>query len=280
MKKISIIIVNYNSGNMIFECVSSIFEYFENENFEIIIVDNASTDDSIKKLESFKYKENLIIIKNDENLGFSKANNIGVSIASGEILFFLNPDTKIIDKKLISFINKIEDNKIYVPLLLDYNLRAYKNVYVLPLIKEYLKKALKIGQVHYWAQGSAIIMTKNTYNKLEGWSEDYFMYAEDLDLFYKAYKNGIKLELIQCYIIHIGGGTTVNIWSKKERALKVEESYYKFSKKYSLLIDYHILHVLNFFRKILFNFKEAFFDIYIYIRFLLSRKTNNKHMEK
>lgn len=95
---VSIIIVNYNSGEFLINCLKSIFRNIQNFSYEVIVVDNNSSDNSFSKCKiEFSDKNNFIFIHSDENVGFAKANNIGARIANGEILHFLNPDTKVFD---------------------------------------------------------------------------------------------------------------------------------------------------------------------------------------
>jgi len=97
--EISVIIVNYNSGRFLQKCVDSVFD--TNEDVEVIVVDNASTDNSVIRLESALPNETrLQVISNSSNLGFAKACNTGTQNTSGQYLFYLNPDC-ILDRNAI-----------------------------------------------------------------------------------------------------------------------------------------------------------------------------------
>lgn len=270
MKKVSIIIVNYNAGILLKNCIVSILENFCNIDYEIIIIDNKSTDNSVENIVSLNC-QNITIILNKENLGFSKANNIGVERSRGEILFFLNPDTKILNNEIIQYISSIDDTNIYTTNLVNENLVPYNNVFVMPMIKNYLKVIFGKLDNAVWTQGSVLLMTKGTFTKIGRWSEDYFMYSEDLDLCYTSFKKNIFLKILPVTIMHVSGGTTKGIWTSKERALRVESSYYKFSKKHSLLFDYHILHLVNFIRQLLKNPKNAFLNFIVYVETVISK---------
>ena len=87
---IIIIILNYNAGKLLLDCVESIFKS-DYKNFEVIIVDNRSKDSSHKECQR-KY-EQIILIENSENLGFCEGNNVGIRKAKGDFLIILNPDT-------------------------------------------------------------------------------------------------------------------------------------------------------------------------------------------
>ena len=92
MKKIDIVIVNWNAGFYLQECVESVVKYSNNLVNKIVIVDNSSTDNSLLLINKFT---ELVFIKNSENLGFSKGCNIGAKICSSEYILFLNPDARI-----------------------------------------------------------------------------------------------------------------------------------------------------------------------------------------
>ena len=85
---VSIIIVNYNTKNLTINCLSSIYEQTKDISFEIIVSDNGSTDGSIEMIKSNFTK--VIVIENKENLGFGKANNRGLKVATGKYIFYLN----------------------------------------------------------------------------------------------------------------------------------------------------------------------------------------------
>jgi len=122
--RVGIVIVNYNGGKYINDCVRSVFESTY-KNYMVIVVDNASTDNSVKNLEE-EFKDRITIIKNNENLGFSGANNIGIEYAlqnGCEFVILLNNDT-VIDKDLIHNMvstSLSNDNAIISPKIYYYN---------------------------------------------------------------------------------------------------------------------------------------------------------------
>ena len=88
--KVSVIIVNYNGKKLLEKCLESLFKV-EYDNFEVIVVDNNSTDDSVQFIT--KIYPSIIIIKLDSNKGFAEPNNLGAKIAKGDFLLLLNNDT-------------------------------------------------------------------------------------------------------------------------------------------------------------------------------------------
>lgn len=94
-RKVSIIIVTYNNIHLTQQCLESIKKYTAYPNYEIIVVDNASTDGTVNYLESLETKGEIRFIRNTENKGFSAANNQGIKASSGEYLVLLNNDTVV-----------------------------------------------------------------------------------------------------------------------------------------------------------------------------------------
>ena len=108
---VSVIIVSYNCRNFLKICIDSVLSALLNISGEIIIIDNNSTDGTKKFLN--KYKDNIILILNNTNLGFAKANNIGSANARGKFLFFLNPDTIIGEDLIENYRNFYSSKKKY-----------------------------------------------------------------------------------------------------------------------------------------------------------------------
>src|SRR3954468_24153854 len=91
---LSIIIVNWNSTDYLRHCLASIYKETTEISFEIIVVDNASCDDSCAKLIQDEFS-GVILYRSDKNVGFARGSNLGAELSSGEVLLFLNPDTEI-----------------------------------------------------------------------------------------------------------------------------------------------------------------------------------------
>ena len=106
--KLSIIIVSYNTKDYLEATLQSIKQSVDHLNKEIIVVDNASTDGSPEALKSqFKWVK---LIRNNQNLGFAAANNIGIKQARGEYILFLNSDTKIFPDTLSTVIDFMDQH--------------------------------------------------------------------------------------------------------------------------------------------------------------------------
>ena len=108
---LSVIIINWNVRHLLQKCLASIQQYLTGIQYEIIVVDNASHDDSQGLLQNWlKQNNNSHVILNSHNLGFAKANNQALKIAQGEFVLFLNPDTELIDNSLIQAIEFMRQN--------------------------------------------------------------------------------------------------------------------------------------------------------------------------
>jgi GT2 family glycosyltransferase len=251
---ISIVIVNYNSGKLLSNCLKSIRDKI-NCSSEVIIVDNNSNDNSfLDAKKTFENSTNFIFHNTNSNLGFALANNIGFELSRGRILHFLNPDTQVFDKlneDYTEIIEKNNNNTIYVNTIVDSygNMLPSKNL--IPLFKNVLLKFFKRAKVEYWYTGASIIIWRDFFIKIDKWPIEYFMYSEDMDFFYSSYRNdGVVCELTNP-IMHIGGGCSTNTWGSLEREIIVQKSFKLFFKKHNIKHEYYLIIVLILFYKIL-----------------------------
>ena len=186
--KLSVITVTYNNEDVINDYLTSLLGNLP-LNSEIIIIDNNSTDQT---REILKLKENIKLIENKENMGFSKGCNLGAKQANGEYLFFLNPDTKILDNtlnKLVEYLEENQDVGIVAPQLVEFNGRVQQSVRKSPTlfgaIKEYYF-GIAESYVAYvplgndpveveTVVGGAMLIGRELFKKLGGFNEKYFM---------------------------------------------------------------------------------------------------------
>lgn len=209
-KDLSIIIVNFNTRDLLFDCLKSISKATHPKNgLEVIVVDNASHDDSVKMVKS-NYPD-VILIKNKKNLGFAKANNIGAKKAAGRFLLFLNSDTVIkryslvkplkflknhpkvgaITIKLVTATGQIDiDNHRGFPTPWASFCHFFGLSRLLPnstLLNSYHLGLRKLNRVHSIpvAAGSFLMMPSKIFKQIGGWDEAYYFYGEDIDLCYR-----------------------------------------------------------------------------------------------
>ena len=251
--KLSVVIVNYNVRYFLELCLHSVKAAIKNEEAEIIVVDNASSDDSCQMVKT-SFPE-VVLIENKENLGFSKANNIGVRAAKGEFICILNPDTVVAEdtfSKLISFAENQENLGIVGCRLIDgtgkFLPESKRN---LPVVKVALQK-MKGNPTYYYANhigeieiakvevlvGAFMFLKRNVFNELEGFDEDYFMYGEDIDLSYKATKKGLNnFYYGATTIIHYKGESTLKDSLYVKRFYGAMQIFYKKHFKSNFLFD-------------------------------------------
>lgn len=220
--KLSIVLVNYNSGNFLVDCLKSIEENSGELDLTIWVVDSASEDKSIKNArEKFP---NLNYILNKENIGFTKGNNQALKKIQDEYILILNPDTIILKNTLSYIVNFMKENidvgaaTCKVELAngsLDWSShRGFPTpfasffYYFLGNDKYYHLSNMNMNKPHEVdAITGAFLMTrKSVLNKVGLFDEDYFMYGEDLDLCFRIKKAGYKIMFVpDVKIIHYKG---------------------------------------------------------------------------
>ncbi len=259
---VSVIIVNFNSGDLTCRCLASIKDSLAIP-YEVIVVDNASNDGSVNSIRAHVGGDpRFTLVAISQNIGFAKANNHGVRQARGRILHFLNPDT-IVFRELSEAYRQIMESSeptLYVTPLLDEQKHPTKSSGVLPTLKDYWCEIVG-GSARRWWVGASVLMKKDVFHALGGWPEDYFMYAEDLDLFYRAHLLHIPIAVLPAPLMHVGRGSTQRVWSPVRRSIRTRRSYRKFAKKYGLLPDYYILSVLTLLRMLIRNPREAWVEL-------------------
>ncbi|MEO8231388.1 MAG: glycosyltransferase family 2 protein [Ignavibacteriota bacterium] len=260
MVEVSIIIVNYNGFNLLKKCLSTLYQFSSGLSFEVILIDNNSTEGDIK--DAIKEFENLILIKNETNLGFSRANNIGLKIAKGKYVLFLNNDVFFTENTLIKIFDFAEqhDENAFIGCkllntdnswqpsfakfpsalnLFTSNFFLYKFFPSSPRFnKYYLQKSdVKFPINVDYILGAFLFGQKDVLLELNGFDERFFFYAEDIDLCYRL--NLIGGETIfypHTSVIHVGGASVKsNQWFKfKNKAV----SELQFFQKHKTGLEY------------------------------------------
>jgi hypothetical protein len=202
---ISIVIVNFNGQKWLGDCLRSIRSQ-KIKNLEVIIVDNNSTDDSVK-IVAREYPD-AKVIKNKTNLGFGRGNNLGAKKATSELLFFLNNDTLLQPNCLREVERQVHLKHLDLasPKLLNFsNVDFYKGRKLTLDIVGSLSWGKKITMI----EGCGLIIKKKVFESLGGFDSSFFMYSEDLDLCWRAWLCGYKIKMINTASInHFGGGIT------------------------------------------------------------------------
>lgn len=209
---LSIIIVTYNSANEIIDCLNSIYRYLKTIQFEIIVVDNKSTDDTIKEIKNIF--DTIHCVENTINYGFPGANNQGLSISKGRYILLLNPDTLFVDSKIEEVIFeaiKLKKDGIVAPVLLNTDQTAAPDLYP-PGIVFTLTSALRISQFfkiffsnQVYFSGACLLFSRETYLKIGDLDTNLF-WCEDIDYCFRARKAGFRLHnFLTWKVVHLGG---------------------------------------------------------------------------
>ncbi len=201
---VSIVIVNHNGKKWLKDCLDSIAKQTY-RNFEVIIVDNLSTDESVDFIGKYYPKVKTVVSKT--NIGFGRANNLGVETAQGEEIFFLNNDT-VLEKDLLEkllFCQKQKKLNILGPKILDY---SGKEVYQSDKLSIDVTGYIGNGRESLYVDGCALMISKKDFIELGGFDESYFMYSEEIDLCWRARLYGMRVGICdESAVRHFGGGT-------------------------------------------------------------------------
>ena len=239
--KLSIILVNWNSLGYLRKCLTSLYAHIRDLSFEVIVVDNASLEPGIESLNADF--PDVLVIKSNVNLGFAGANNLGFSRSSGEYVLFLNPDTEVTDNAFKAMLEQslaVPDPGVVGCKLLNSDLSVQTScIQTFPTIPnqlldyEYLR--LRWPSCSFWSigalfsesehpvpveviSGACMLLRRDVFERAGMFTEDYFMYAEDLDLCYKVKALGFRNYYVgKARVIHHGGRSSnlVNVsnWS-------------------------------------------------------------------
>ena len=252
--KLSIVIVSWNVKKDLVNCLRSIGENPASESFEVIVIDNASTDSTVEAVRN-EFPE-IVVITNSQNLGFAAANNQGIEKSRGEYILLLNPDTIVQLNSLnilIEFMDKNEDVGICGPQLSNQDgtvqpsvrgfptfrgvlyrhtafrhLRIFKNEYKTWLMKSFDHKTkMDVDQV----MGAAFLLRRTAIDSIGAMDETFFMYYEEVDLCYRMKQAGWRIVFTpEAKITHLGGKSSGQMPVRKR--IMMLTSLLKFFRKH------------------------------------------------
>jgi len=247
--KLSIIIVNFNTYQYLSRCIDSIFkEGFSHSSLEIIIVDNASTDNSVNLLQ--RHYPQVIVVSNNKNIGFAAANNQGINRAKGKFILLLNPDTLVAKSVLIKMLHFIDQHpdvgiascKVVLPTgnLDDACHRGFPTPWnafcqfsglsgLFPESQFFngyhlgYKDMKKVHEIDSCA-GAFMLVRKDAGDQVHWFDTDYFWYGEDIDFCFRVKKRGWKIMFVPNYqIIHYKGiASGIKKHSKKDSTATIK----------------------------------------------------------
>ncbi len=251
---LSIIIVNWNSVDYLKKCIASILSETRNLEFEIIVIDSASYDGSEKMLRT--YYPQVLFIQSESNLGFARSNNVAYKESTGQYVLFLNPDTELVGpaiNTLYDWLHSLPVPGIIGCRLLNSNrsvqtscIQSFPTILNQILDSEYLRK--RWPRLSLWGMkalyghdgqpeevdaisGACMMLKRSVFEQVGVFSEDYFMYTEDVDLSYKVRQAGyLNYYTPDATIIHFGGGSSQKV-PNNFSVVMMQESIWRFLRK-------------------------------------------------
>lgn len=289
---VSIIILNWNTKLLLKNCLTSIHKYINTSNYEIIIVDNNSSDGSAEMVG--KNFPDVLLIRNEDNLGFSKGNNIGAKQATKKNLLFLNSDTLFTPQTDIKYLLFIMESRHDIGLtscqLLNNDGSVQKSVRNFPypagvffqyiglskMLKNnaFFNKYLMLNWEHnresFISQpsGAFLLISEELFLEIGGFEEKFFMYFDDVDLCKKVTLEGKKIFFTpKCKIIHFGGKSAEQIEGTNffERNKNLILYYKKYHSSIKVIIMKFLLFIAIIVRCIDWLIRSIFRKKYFYI---------------
>lgn len=234
--QVSVIIINYNTFNLTSKCIKSILNYTHDLNYEIILVDNASSECNAD--EFLLINGNIVLIKNKTNVGFAKANNIGIEKARGEYILLLNSDTELIENSILKCYNEFQANQtidvltcrlISTDQSTQYNCQSFPSFIKLFIerlrihkffTKRFTSKYLQGFYWNYdafgypdWIWGTFFMFRKKYISLLvaKKLNDDFFMYTEDMQWCWDFKRLNLNIAYSpSTKVLHYMGGSNGN----------------------------------------------------------------------
>lgn len=233
---LTIVIVNWNSGTQLEQCIDSIRHSDGGDDIQIIVVDNDSHDgsaDSVRELHGVK------VVDANENLGFAKACNLGALLASTPFLLFLNPDTLVFGRTLataVRFMERPENNTVGIcgVQLLDEKNEVSRSCAHFPTPSRLLAQSFGLDRIfprysHFmsgWKHdrnalvdqviGAFFLVRRELFDLLDGFDTRFFVYFEEIDFSLRAHKAGwLSAYIAETQAFHSGGGCSRQVKAKR-----------------------------------------------------------------
>lgn len=252
---VSIIIVNWNTRDVLRDCLESVYRQTKGISFEVIVVDNASSDGSVEMVKA-EYPQ-VALIENKDNHGFAAANNQGMMIARGKYILLLNSDTIVLDRaiqKTITFADQNPEAAVVGCRVLNSDMSLQPTCFMFPSVLNMVLSASFLYKIFprnrffgrelmtWWDKstprqvdviaGCFMLVRKEAIDQVGMMDEDFFMYAEETDWCHRFKRAGWKnLFTSEAEIIHFGGASSGKL--KTEMALQLRASMLLFMKKHN-----------------------------------------------
>lgn len=248
---LSIIIVNWNTRDLLTQCLESIYQSQTSYSIEIIVVDNGSTDKS-PDLVRTRYRS-VTLIENQSNIGFARANNQAISFSRAKYVLLLNSDTLVQAEtltSLVGFLDDYPDVALVGGQLLNRDGTFQASFGDFPTFLSEVAVAAGLSRIIYgkyypshspaestdarvvdWVGGACLAARKSAIESVGGLDENFFMYFEELDWCYRFHIAGWKVcYLPRAKVIHLGGQSTSG--SEEKKLIWLNHGRLRFFEKY------------------------------------------------
>lgn len=292
---LSIIIVNWNTRHLLRDCLKSVYEQRGNIKFEVIVVDNASTDNSVEMVRS-EFPE-VIALCNATNRGFAVANNHGIKIACGRYVLLLNSDTIVCDaavEKIVQYADKHLEAAVVGCQVWENSDTIQITCFRFPSVVNLLLSASGLAKIfehnrflgrewmRWWGRdserqvdvvsGMFMLVRREAIEEVGVMDEAFFMYFEDTDWCYRFMKAGWKVLFWPgAKIIHVGGGSHSSKQTTVEMFIQKQKSMLTFFKKNTRTINYLLARLILMF--------SCGLRVFIYTILFIARKITSKLTE-
>jgi GT2 family glycosyltransferase len=268
---LSIIILNWNTKDLLLDCLQSIFQHTKKVKFEVIVCDNDSSDGSLEAVRK-KYKK-VKTIQNGGNVGFSKGNNPGMKMAKGRYLLLLNTDTKVDHDVFSQMVKWMDQNKqagilgpkllnadsslqpsagnlpnlwgIFAQLGFPIHLFAQIIPYLrnIPILKIPYKSYYKNPRITGWVSGSCFLIRRQVYAQIGGLDENIFMYVEETEYCKRATDAGWQVWINpDFHLFHLERGSSTS--GKKGSVLGIYKGLYYYFRKHHSVWQLYLLAII------------------------------------
>ena len=284
---VSVIIVNYHTSKLINDCIASIFKHTEGVEYEVVVVDNNTENLSIEIASADDVRVKLIQL--DSNLGFGCANNEGARVAKGRNIFFLNPDTLLLNNAIKILSDYLDHNPKCGGCggnLYDINKHPVMSFHhkmpgvfwefddLLNTVPEKIRHGknrwfnhtgapLSVGYI----QGADLMMPKDLFDKLGGFSDEFFMYYEETDLCRRIHESGHSLVSVpRAEIIHY-----------ESASFTTEDA---FERKWKMVYKSRMIYLRRAYGKMMISLANSVGCMFLRSRCLLIKDEQKRHCYK
>ncbi len=273
MPAVSVIIVNWNTSALLDRCLSALYGGADGFDLDVWVVDNASSDDSVAFTRN-KFPQ-VKILENQENLGFARANNLGIKASRGEYILLLNTDAFLFEGTLAALVRRMEEyadtgaascKLLYEDGSLQRSCQSFPTVATELWQCLYLDKLFPESRVFgkymmtYWpmddfrevdvVMGACMLLRRKALDEIGLLDESFFMYSEEVDLCYRLKKAGWKVRYVpEVQATHIWGGSSRQV--PVETMLRLYKSRVQFFRKHYGVVSATFLKLVLYFESVL-----------------------------